>query len=133
MHTAGRASPSCRQRHRHDQFPGGQHDHQPPWDNGAHRKRDHRGHDVEPVGGRVEYLAQPGLLVQRPGDLAVEPVGEPGRDQHADRPPVPGRCPQPKYEPQEHRHAGQPGHADRVRNGQDLVARARGRVVLVRH
>ena len=33
------------------------------------------GHDVEPVGGRVEQLAEPALLVERAGDLAVQPVG----------------------------------------------------------
>ena len=38
---------------------------------------DDHGQDVEPVGDRVEDLAELGGLVEPAGEIAVEPVGEP--------------------------------------------------------
>ena len=95
--------------------------HQPPGDDLPDGERDDGRHDVEPVRGWVEQLAQPAGLVERAGDLAVQPVGQACRDEQADGPVIRGGGPRAEHQPQEDRHPGQPGGADRVRDSEDAV------------
>ena len=82
------------------------------------RQGHERADDVEPVGGRVEQRAEPAALVQPPGQLAVEPVGE-ARDHEDDqRPAVLLR---PEQQPEEQRDAEQPQHRQGVGQGPDPV------------
>ena len=48
---------------------------QPPGNDPPDRQRHDGGHDVQPVRGRIEDLAEPAGLVQRARDLAIQPVG----------------------------------------------------------
>ena len=65
-----------------------QDDHQPPGDDLPQRQADEHREDVEPVGDRVEHLAQSRRLVPAPGEEAVQPVGEAGGREHQHRQPV---------------------------------------------
>ena len=72
------------------------------------------GEDVEPVGDRVEDLAQRGALVEPAGEVAVEVVGDPG-DHQQDQGPAVGLGAQDQ--PQEHGARRQPDHAEQVGHG----------------
>ena len=78
---------------------------------------DQRGQDVEPVGGRVEQLAEPGHLVPLAGDLAVQPVGEAADHQQGHG----GRVVLVEHQPEEERDAEQAQQAQGVGHGQDAV------------
>jgi hypothetical protein len=107
-----------RQREGQQQVPQRQRDRQPPRDDVAQRQTDHGGEDVQPVGHRVEHLAEAGGLVHPARDLAVGPVGEAGDRQHQQRPAVLLR---PEHQPQEQRHSQQPEEAERVRDREHPV------------
>jgi hypothetical protein len=55
----------------------GQQNREPPRDDVSPGEPDHRREDVEPVGDRVEDLAELGGLVQPAGEVAVEVVADP--------------------------------------------------------
>src|SRR5581483_4435239 len=83
--------------------------------------------DVEPVGRRVEQLADPADLAERAGDLAVEVVGGAADREQEDGPAVVVRPVEDRLQdqPEEQRHAEQSQQAERVGDGPDLVARRR--------
>ena len=78
------------------------------------RQPDHDREDVEPVGHRVEDLAQHRLLVELAREPAVEVVGEAGDHQQRQRPRVLLGA---QHEPEEERDAEQPQEAQGVRKG----------------
>src|SRR5262249_20130060 len=87
-----------------------------PGDHPADGERDQRRQDVQPVGQRVEQLAEPADLPEPAGEVSVDPVAGPadGEDQH--RPAVPVR---PAEQVQDQGYARQPREADGVGYGQD--------------
>ena len=74
----------------------------------ADGERDQRGHDVEPVGERVEQLAEAADLVEPAGQEPVDPVGGAADREHHDRPPVGVRAEQ---QVQEQRYAERAGRS----------------------
>ena len=82
----------------------------------VHDDGDDRGADQDPVGGRIEDLAEGRDLVVAAGHVAVDPVGgaEDGQ-QHGGG----GLAVQPEEQPQEQRDAQQPDQRDDVGSGQD--------------
>ena len=76
------------------------------------------GQDVEPIGDRIEDLAELRRLVEGSGEIAVEVVGEPRHHQDDERPAVVLRD---QHQPQEQRHAEEPSNAEDVRQGEDAV------------
>src|SRR6516225_6007361 len=109
------------QRPAHHQLADREDGDQPPRDDFPYRERDDGRRDVQPVGQRIEHLAEPAALVQRAGNLAVQPVGNARGDEQRDRPVVGGGGARPEDEPQEDRDSSQPGGTDRVRDRQDAV------------
>ena len=90
----------------------------PPRDEPADDEGDQRGQDVQPIGRRVEQLAEPAVLVEQPGQLAVGVVGDRADHQHDQRPPVVLRH---QHQVEEQRDAQQPQEGQRVGDGQDPV------------
>ena len=91
--------------------------------------------EEQPVGHRIEDLADVGHLVEVPGDVAVEEVGDAEDGEQGRRlgPVLLG-----EQQPEEHRQHGQPHDGDDVRDGEDpvgahLVRRDRHVVAAVRH
>src|SRR5579875_925535 len=103
---------------RHGPLTGEEQRDEPPRDDLPDGEPDERRGDVEAVGGGVQHLAEAALLVQCPRDLAVQPVGEAGRDEQGDRGHI---VPGAEHQPQEGGYAEQACHADPVRDGQDAV------------
>ena len=67
--------------------------------------------EQQPVGGRVEHLAELAHLVEVAGDVAVDPVGDAEHaEQHRRRQPVVPA----EQQPEEHRQAQQPHDGDHV-------------------
>ncbi len=79
---------------------------------------DDRGADQDPVGHRVEDLAQRGDLMEPTGHVAVDPVG---RAEHAEQYGGRRLAVGAEEQPQEEGDAGQPDHRDQVGNGEDPV------------
>ena len=86
----------------------------PPRDDVAQGEADDDREDVEPVGDRVEDLAELRGLVELAGEVAVEVVGD-AREHQQDQRPAVGLG--PEDQPQEERDAGQPDHAEQVGHG----------------
>jgi hypothetical protein len=88
-------------------------DREPPGDDVSNGEADHDGQDVEAVSDRIQDLPESGGLVEMPGEIAVEVVGETRHCEHGKRPAVLVR---PEHQPQEERDAEQASNAERVRD-----------------
>src|SRR5664279_104632 len=112
------ASPQQQDGRREQDVPQRYGDGQPDRDDATAGQAHEGGQDVEPVGGRVQKLAEAAGLGEPTGDDPVEVVGDTGEQEHGQRPTVGMR---PQDEPQEDGDAEQPKRAQRVRDCEDAI------------
>jgi hypothetical protein len=79
-----------------------------------HEHRDERAEEEEFVGERVEQASEIGLLLARPGELAVHVVGD-GRDDEQHERREPERRGRRERQPRDERRDGDPASGDGVR------------------
>src|SRR5262249_52351024 len=129
VHPAGARGSQHEHRHRNHELTG-EHDHADPEGQAAvDHERDAGTQQQDPVGGRIQDLAEVAALIEMSGDPPVDPVRR-AQDTEEKR----GRdlVVAPEQEPQEQRDTRQPRDRDEVRHRQDALAcltctiRARG-------
>ena len=116
---------------RRDEDLPGEHRHGEPGGHGAVDEDPADGdEEQEAVGDRVEQLAELGHLVEVPGDVAVEEVGDAEHGQQAGRR---GPVLLDEEEPQEDRKEQESDERDDVRHGEDPIGLLIGPLLLLHH
>ena len=102
-----------------DDVPADDQGRDPPGNEIPDHECDQGGEDVQPIGRRIEQLAQLAVLPEEAGKFAVRPVGHGAEREHDQRPAVVGRVGQ--QQPEEQRNPEQPQERKQIRDRPDSM------------